>query len=60
MSPRYFSGSIASVFAVDANGFLSHWAVDNTAPGVRPVINLKADTQFSSGDGTAETPFVVS
>ena len=28
--------------------------------GVRPVINLKVDTQFSSGDGTATNPYVVS
>ena len=27
---------------------------------IRPVINLKADITFASGDGTAEHPFVVS
>ena len=37
---------------------LIYWGVDGML-GVRPVINLKADTQFSGGNGTASNPYVV-
>ena len=59
MSPRHFSGTSASVFTVYSSGGLGSNSV-NGAWGVRPVINLKADTQFSSGDGTSSNPYVVS
>ena len=61
MSPCSFNatGSYAYVFRVGSNGYLTGSTVDYTF-GVRPVVNLKADTQFSAGDGTSETPFVVS
>ena len=60
MSPNIFSSNgHASVFRVYSNGQLGgNWV--NSAFGVRSVVNLKADTQFSSGNGTSETPFVVS
>ena len=58
MSPYYYF-SWAFVFYVSPNGRLNYYTVDD-AYGVRPVVNLKADTQFSSGNGTSETPFVVS
>ena len=55
MSPRGYPA--AYVFVVDSYGsFGSNW-VDYTY-GVRPVINLKADTQFT-GSGTVESPFEV-
>jgi len=61
MSPSYWSGSIALVFCVNVNGYLDGWYVNNTAPGLRPVINLKADTQFQAGgNGTQSNPYVVS
>ena len=61
MSPCSFNatGRYAYVFRVGSNGYLTGSTVDYTF-GVRPVVNLKADTQFSAGDGTSETPFVVS
>ena len=58
MSPYFFDGSIAYVFYVDSDGGLNYWYVDWSALGVRPVINLKADTQFT-GSGTVESPFEV-
>ena len=57
MSPRNFSGSSAYVFYVNSAGGLDWYDVD-VAYGVRPVINLKADTQFT-GSGTVDTPFEV-
>ncbi len=61
MSPCYFGSynSRAHVFHVLSTGLLTLNDVSYTH-GVRPVINLKADTQFSEGNGTSETPFVVS
>ncbi len=65
MSPAelyYYSSSSlnANVFRVDANGYLDNWSVSYTL-GVRPVINLKADTLFASGGtGTQSNPYVVS
>ncbi len=59
MSP-YYAGSYALVLGViSIDGYSSAWNT-NSAYGVRPVVNLKANTQFSSGNGTSETPFVVS
>lgn len=49
----------AYVFCVYSNGYLDGNNVDR-ANGVRPVINLKADTQFvQNGTGTSENPYVV-
>ena len=53
------SNGIAGVFYVTSGGALGGSIVDWTNPGVRPVINLKADVSFSSGDGTASNPYVV-
>ena len=61
MSPYYWSGTYASVFYVYSDGFLSNAGVDVTVIGVRPVINLKADTLFvTGGTGTRTNPYVVS
>ena len=61
MSPYYFgrSSAYANVFRVRSAGQLSYNCV-NRALGVRPVINLKSSVQFSEGNGTSETPLVVS
>ncbi len=59
MSPYRFSGSDAYVFAVFSSGYLDHWRVSG-ATGVRPVLNLSADVTISGGNGTSETPYVVS
>ena len=61
MSPNYWNGGYAFVFFVNAGGYLDNGYVDWTNPGVRPVINLKADTLFASGGtGTQSNPYVVS
>ncbi len=57
MSPRYFNGYYAYVFAVHSDGSLDYWNV-NSGSGVRPVINLKADVSFT-GEGTASNPYEV-
>ncbi len=66
MSPSNFtsSSSYAYVFYVRSDGTLLNTSVINTC-GLRPVINLKADTTFTfpSGDsadtGTSKNPYVV-
>ena len=58
MSPYSFSGTNAWVFIVIVSGNLNAYTVGNTI-GVRPVINLRSDTTFSSGDGTALNPYIV-
>ena len=60
MSPCSFSGGYAFVFVVHSDGNLYNYGNVNNSRGVRPVINLKADTQFSGGNGTSENPFIVS
>ena len=62
ISPSHYSGG-AAIFYVNSNGSLSVASV-STSQGVRPVINLKADTKFkaSVGDsewGTKENPYIV-
>ena len=59
MSPSYFYNGGANVFDVLSTGYLIDNGDVNYARGVRPVLNLKADTAISGGDGTADSPFVV-
>ena len=60
MSPNYWNSSTwAVVFFVNTRGHLDHVGVNNTNVALRPVINLKADTVISSGNGTIDSPFVV-
>ncbi len=62
MSPSYFysGGGHAGVFVVNRNGNLNYNGIVTTAYGVRPVINLKADTLFKEGsDGTKDHPYEV-
>ena len=56
MSPYSTNG--ARVFYVHIYGQLVDNSVGWTAPGLRPVINLKAGTTFT-GNGTIDNPFVV-
>ena len=60
MSPSYFNGSLAYVFRVSSDGYLGAGNVDWAGPGVRPVINLKADVQITGGEGTSSKPYVLS
>ena len=57
ISPSVFSGGSTYVFIMFLNGTFDGWHVDGTN-GVRPVINLKANTQFT-GSGTSTDPYVV-
>ena len=61
LSPGGFSSghSDANVWHVHPSGSLSPWNRVNNFFGVRPVINLRADTLITKGDGTALNPFVV-
>ena len=60
MSPSGFtSPGTARVFCVISTGNLSSHHVAY-ARGVRPVLNLSANVTISSGNGTSETPYVVS
>ena len=58
MSPAGFSGSRSNVWNVYTAGFISNRDA-YTTNRLRPVINLTANTQISSGDGTKENPFIV-
>ena len=60
MSPyRWWTGTSAVVFLVNGIGNLLYDDVFKTY-GLRPVINLKSDVIFSSGNGTQSNPYVVS
>ncbi len=61
LSPSYFESrnSRALVWYVRPSGSLNHWTSVAISFGARPVINLKADTQITKGDGTALNPFTV-
>ena len=61
MSPRYLSGDKAHVFIVSREGRLGSgggFGFIDSLLGVRPVINIKADTQIT-GSGTSTDPFKV-
>ena len=61
LSPVDFGSNYSSayVWGVFSSGSLHPWnSVDNYL-GIRPVINLRADTQITKGDGSALNPFTV-
>jgi len=57
LSPWYYS-SDPYVFGVNSNGSISNAYVSGTF-GLRPVINLKANTTFK-GTGTISDPYTMS
>ena len=61
LSPSYFVSnySLALVWRVIPSGLLLPWGSVESSFGTRPVINLKADTLITKGDGTALNPFKV-
>ena len=61
LSPGGFASlnSSAAVWRVSPSGGLYPWGFVHNSFGVRPVINLKADTMITKGDGTALNPYVV-
>ena len=61
LSPSYFYSnySHAYVWSVMPSGSLNSWSYVTYSFGVRPVINLKADTAVTKGDGSSLNPFVI-
>ena len=61
LSPsRFYSdNSSANVWSVVSSGSLHPWSIVSYSLGVRPVINLKANTLITKGDGTSLNPFVI-
>ena len=61
-SPSYFEPhhSNVHVWRVMPSGSLMPWYDVTDSIGVRPVINLKANTLITKGDGSSLNPFVVS
>ena len=62
LSPSYFlsSYSNAHIWRVLPSGTLDPWNHASVSIGIRPVINLKADTLITKGDGTSLNPFKLS
>ena len=62
LSPFFFNSNIsyAYVWNVAPSGSLNYGNFVTNSFGARPVINLKADTQITKGDGTALNPYVLS
>ena len=60
-SPSRFesTNSSARVWSVMNSGSLRPWYTVTDFRGVRPVINLRADTVITKGDGSSLNPFVI-
>ena len=61
-SPSNFATweTIAFGWRVNPSGYLTSWPWISDSNGVRPVINLKANTQITEGNGTASNPYIIS
>ena len=59
MSPAGYDGANAFVWDVASSGTLYVYGTYGSSVNLRPVINLKSDTQISDGNGTKDSPFVV-
>jgi len=57
-TPCDFSDGDAFMVRVQYNGAIGAFSVTLDSDGVRPVINLKADVEFT-GDGSFETPYKI-
>lgn len=62
MTPHQWSTTYACIFWVASTGAIGGQTVNTTSYvlGLRPVINLKDDVTFSSGEGSQNNPYVVS
>ena len=58
MSPNGFK-DYPSIWVVYHNGLIGYGGVNSTAVVIRPVINLKDDTQILSGTGANKNPYVI-
>ena len=61
-SPSHFNAWHAAAlgYVVNPSGLLSPWGWPASSVGVRPVINLNADSLISEGNGTAANPYIIS
>jgi hypothetical protein len=60
MSSSHFDGGYAFEFCVFSGGSIGNSGSVDITLGVRPVINLKTDTLYTSGDGTSTSPYIIS
>ena len=58
-SPSSFNSSVARGFFLTSAGGLYYYLVVDASVGARPVVSLKPGIGYSSGSGTASSPFVV-
>ena len=58
-TPHYFRGDIAYEFTVYSDGNLNNYNVSVTKRGVAPVVSLRSDVLFVSGNGTKDNPYIV-
>ncbi len=58
MSPALFNGTYANVWYVIFSGNIQDYRVGSSY-GIRPVISLKHETKYLSGNGSKETPFLI-
>ena len=58
-SSFYSTSLLANVWNVMPSGGLAPWDPTTNSIGVRPVINLRADTSITKGDGSSLNPFVI-
>jgi len=63
LTPSFFSGVLAFMVYITPNGRITNHRA-NTILGIRPVINLKADTKFTVKEtdekGSLTNPYIVS
>ena len=59
LSPRYFSGDTAFPYEVETGGNLIGQGGAGSILGVRPVISLKGNLIWKSGDGSSESAYEV-
>ncbi len=60
MSPFYFYDSHADLSGVGSTGNLhNYYAGYSNGDNIRPVLSLKHETKYLSGNGTKETPFLI-
>lgn len=60
MTPSYWNINInaSDVLCLESTGVIATHALTNTSPGLRPVINLKADIMLE-GNGTISNPYEI-
>jgi hypothetical protein len=57
-SPFYFGSTVGSERGVVSNGRIDNLHVDFNF-GVRPVVSLRSGTEYSGGDGSVDSPYVI-